>query len=192
MYDFIYTHKDPQTYEQWCNEAFRAQKRYIHLKNRINDFHTTGPKPQQQWRGIVPAHQDPNAMDTSPGRTRARFTGAKEQTKPRTQNNGWRGQGQGQSGNKREVICYRCQKPGHMIRGCRQPPQQRQWQPHQTTSQGQQTEMDKYEQVARLVADNRNPQQKADDWLKNIANEDDKTKDAIMQTLWKQEDFPNA
>jgi hypothetical protein len=24
MYDFIYTHKDPQTYEQWCNEAFKA------------------------------------------------------------------------------------------------------------------------------------------------------------------------
>jgi hypothetical protein len=52
--------------------------------------------------------------------------------------------------------------------------------------------MDKYKQVACVVADNRNLQQKADDWLKNIANENDETKDAIMQTLWKQEDFPNA
>jgi hypothetical protein len=190
MYDFIYTHKDPQTYEQWRNEAFKAQKRYVHLKNRINDFHTTGPKPQQQWRGITQAPRDPNAMDTSPGRTRARLTGVKELTKPRTQNNGWKSQGQ--SGNKREVICYHCQKPGHMIRDCRQPPQQRQWQPRQSTSQGRQAETDKYEQVARVVADNRNPQQKADDWLKNIANEDDETKDAIMQTLWKQEDFPSA
>jgi hypothetical protein len=41
MYDFIYTHKDPQTYEQWQNEAFKAQKRYVHLKNRINNFRTT-------------------------------------------------------------------------------------------------------------------------------------------------------
>jgi hypothetical protein len=24
MYDFIYTHKDPQTYEQWQNKAFKA------------------------------------------------------------------------------------------------------------------------------------------------------------------------
>jgi hypothetical protein len=126
-------------------------------------------------------------MDTSPGRTRARFTRA-EEMKPRTQNNGWKGQ----TGNKREVICYCCQKPGHMIRDCRQPPQQWQWQPRQSTSQGRQTETDKYEQVARVTTDNRNPQQKADDWLKNIANEDDKTKDTIMQTLWKQEDFPNA
>jgi hypothetical protein len=79
-----------------------------------------------------------------------------------------------------------------MIRDCRQPPQQQQWQPRQSTSQGRQAETDKYEQVARVVADTRNPQQKADDWLKNIANEDDETKDAIMQTLWKQEDFPSA
>jgi hypothetical protein len=85
-----------------------------------------------------------------------------------------------------------CQKPGHMIRDCRQPPQQRQWQPRQSTSQGRQAETDEYKQIACVVADNRNPQQEADDWLKNIANEDDETKDAIMQTLWKQEDFPNA
>jgi hypothetical protein len=127
-------------------------------------------------------------MDTSPGRTRARFTGAEEQTKPRNQNNGWKGQ----SGNKREVICYRCQKPGHMIRDCRQPPQQRQWQPRQSTSQGQQVDTDKNEQIACIVTDNRTPQQRADDWFKNIANEDDETKDIVMQTLWKQEDFPNA
>jgi hypothetical protein len=79
-----------------------------------------------------------------------------------------------------------------MIRDCRQPPQQWQWQPCQSTSQGHQAETDEYEQVARITTDNRNPQQKADDWLKNIANKDDETKDAIMQTLWKQEDFPNA
>jgi hypothetical protein len=66
MYDFIYTHKDPQTYEQWCNEAFKAQKRYVHLKNRINDFKTTGPRIPQQWWGVTPAHRDSNAMDTSP------------------------------------------------------------------------------------------------------------------------------
>jgi hypothetical protein len=42
------------------------------------------------------------------------------------------------------------------------------------------------------VADNRTPQQQADDWFKNIANEDDETKDIVIQTLWKQEDFPNT
>jgi hypothetical protein len=118
MYDFIYTHKDPQTYKQWRNEAFKVQKRYVHLKNRINNFQTMGPKPQQQWQGVTPAHRDPNAMDTSLGHTRARFMGSEEatQNKPQRPNNRWKGQGQ--SGNQREVVCYHCQKPGHMIRDC--------------------------------------------------------------------------
>jgi hypothetical protein len=53
-------------------------------------------------------------------------------------------------------------------------------------------ETDKNEQIARIIVDNRTPQQRADNWFKNIANEDDETKDIVMQTLWKQEDFPNA
>jgi ribosomal protein L16 Arg81 hydroxylase len=79
-----------------------------------------------------------------------------------------------------------------MIRDCRQRLQERQWQPRQGPSQGRQVETDENEQIAQIVADNRTPQQRADDWFKNIANEDDETKDIVMQTLWKQEDFPNA
>jgi hypothetical protein len=52
--------------------------------------------------------------------------------------------------------------------------------------------MDKYEQVARVVADNRTSQQKAMDWLQGVANKDDEVKDIIMQSLWKREDFPSA
>jgi hypothetical protein len=36
---------------------------------------------EQSIQGITPANRDPNAMDTSPGRTRARFTGQKKQHK---------------------------------------------------------------------------------------------------------------
>jgi ribosomal protein L16 Arg81 hydroxylase len=79
-----------------------------------------------------------------------------------------------------------------MIRDCRQPPQQRQWQPCQSSSQGRQVETDENEQIAHIMADNQTPQQRADNWFKNIANQDNETKDIVMQTLWKQEDFPNA
>jgi hypothetical protein len=79
-----------------------------------------------------------------------------------------------------------------MIKDCRQPPQQRQWQPCQSSSQGRHVETDENEQIACIMADNRTPQQRADDWFKNIANEDNETKAIVMQTLWKQEDFPNA
>jgi hypothetical protein len=64
MYDFIYTHKDPQTYEQWWNEVFKAQKRYVHLKNQINDFRTTAPKPPQQWWGSVKKKSQQKSMQS--------------------------------------------------------------------------------------------------------------------------------
>jgi hypothetical protein len=36
MYKFVYTHKHPQTYEQWCHKAFKAQKMFVHMRNHIN------------------------------------------------------------------------------------------------------------------------------------------------------------
>ena len=47
-------------------------------------------------------------------------------------------------------------------------------------------------QVARAVADTRNPQQKAQDWLNGVAGESDEVKDMVLQQLWKKEDFQNA
>jgi hypothetical protein len=197
MYDFIYTHKDPQTYEQWQNEAFRAQKRYIHLKNRINDFRTTGPKALQQWRGITPAHRYPNAMDTSPGRTRARLTGTKDSApggskyQPRMSNQGR--QGNAPSQGWREIICYRCQKPVHMIRDCPQPPKQRQWYPPQENHWARRADVEQERPYERSLVDDRTTEQKAADWLAGVANEDNAIKDIVMQSLWrKEEDFPNA
>jgi hypothetical protein len=80
-----------------------------------------------------------------------------------------------------------------MIRDCPQPLHQRQWTHKPNNSQGCQVETDKYKQVARVTAtDNRTLQQKANDWLTGVANEDDNVFDIVMQTLWKKEDFPNA
>ena len=68
MYEDIYTHKQPRTYEQWRHEAINQQKAFVHLKARLNSWHTT-PTPAarpifNQWRG---APRDSNAMDTSQG-----------------------------------------------------------------------------------------------------------------------------
>jgi hypothetical protein len=46
--------------------------------------------------------------------------------------------------------------------------------------------------IVRQAVDERNPQQKAMDWLLGVANKDDAVKDIIMQELWKREDFQNA
>jgi hypothetical protein len=127
-------------------------------------------------------------MDTSLGMTWARLVGEEDlQTKgSRYQQLQNRCNRNAPDERPREVLCYCCQKPGHMIKDCPQPPQQKQWYPRQNDSQGHQVESlgtDENEQIARLVSDNRTPQPKAKDWLQSVANEDDNVKDIIMQKL---------
>jgi hypothetical protein len=130
MYEFVYTHKHPQTYEQWCHEAFKAQKMFVHMRNHVNHFKTPAKPLQGNWQRGAPKHLD--NMDTS-ARTRARGVEAEGERYP-PQTNQERNNAPQRA--PREVICYRCQKPGHMIRDCPQPPQRRQWPPQQNNSQG--------------------------------------------------------
>jgi hypothetical protein len=44
----------------------------------------------------------------------------------------------------------------------------------------------------RSVADDRTPQQRANNWLTSVADEHDDVKDIVMQELWGKEDFQNA
>ena len=47
-------------------------------------------------------------------------------------------------------------------------------------------------QVARVVTDNHTNEQKAKDWLRGVAAENDNVKDMVLQDLWKNEDFLSA
>src|SRR6202453_4618719 len=128
MYEDIYTHKQPRTYEQWRQEAIQQQKAFVHLKARLNSWRTTpapAPRPvvNNQWRG---APRDYNAMDTSQGRVRSRLANAEVVL------NNWKNGTDGRAGranepqrNNREVICYNCNKPGHIARSCTAPRLQR-------------------------------------------------------------------
>jgi hypothetical protein len=44
----------------------------------------------------------------------------------------------------------------------------------------------------RSVVDERDPQQRATNWLSGVANEHDNVKDIVMQELMGREDFQNA
>jgi hypothetical protein len=44
----------------------------------------------------------------------------------------------------------------------------------------------------RSIADDRTPQQCANNWLTSVADEHDDVKDIVMQELWGKEDFQNA
>ena len=126
-------------------------------------------------------------MDTSPGRTRAHLAEAEDflpggnrwgqaaANPKRTQNN------------IREVICFGCNKTGHITRNCPQKQQrsrqQRQWQPPPGPSRNRQAAVEENHKQVRAVCDDHTLEQRAQDWLSNIANEQDDVKELVMQQV---------
>ncbi len=142
LYQKILELDRPQTYNQWKQAAINRQQDYIHMKARLK-AHQGGTMPSKP-RGWMPPRltSDPNAMDTSAGRTRGRVAGS-EDVNPATMRSGGyiprggfmqRGRGGGRSRDLREVECYTCHKKGHLSRNCpqhmwNQPNNQQNWTP---------------------------------------------------------------
>jgi hypothetical protein len=83
MYEYILrTLPQPATYEQWRSAAIDQQKVYVHMRNRTDRFKTKKLPPTTTWRPFNNQwrnpQRDPNAMDTSPGRTRAQVAEAED------------------------------------------------------------------------------------------------------------------
>jgi hypothetical protein len=213
MYEYILrTLPQPTTYKQWRSAAIDQQRVYIHMRNRADHFKTKRPPPTNTWKPFNSQwrnpQQDPNAMDTSPGRTRAQVAEAEdflpggnryEQQVGGSREGGYQ-RGPVQKDRQRKVLtCFFCGKPGHFAWDCRQkqnnqgpsgPP--RNTQGPMRARQIRQEESNIRVVNDRSVADDRTPQQCANDWLTSVADEHDDVKDIVMQELWGKEDFQNA
>src|SRR6266702_1524490 len=163
-------------------------------------------------RGWMPQRTltDPNAMDTSAGRTRGHIAGSEEVNLATMTSNVYAPQGgflQGRRGggrqqDLREVECYTCRKKGHLSRNCPQhtwnaPNQQRQnWQnPYQ--SQGHDAIVDDRstcdeEQTLVARSSTQTPQQQADTWLRGVATVGEDIQELVIRDLIGREGFQNA
>ncbi len=118
----------PATYDQWKQAAINRQQDYIHMKARLKAH--CGGITTSRPRGWIPQQMltDPNAMDTSAGRTRGRVMGSEEMDPAAMPQGGYvprggymqRGRRGGRMRDLCEVECYTCHKKGHLSHNCPQ------------------------------------------------------------------------
>lgn len=150
--------------------------------------------------------QDQNAMDTTPGRIciaeAEDFTPGSSRYQQRAGGRQEGGISRGpvpQNKARKVFACFNCRKTGHFKRDCHQPLQRNPYQYQQGPSHTRQgvTRDDNLYAASSIVDDHsvikdRTPQQKAQDWLSGVAEENDDVKDLVMQELWKKEDFQST
>ncbi len=184
----------PGTYEQWKDAAIQRQQLYIHLKVWLN-MHKNCNTPQTCRGGWMPRGQltNPNAMDTSVGRTRGRIMGSEEINFNAPPNSPRGGRGGGQGHPRRdlsEVECYMCHQKGHLSHNCLQ----HIW--NKGKSWGREAIINDQsvinEEVMIAQGSTHTLQQQADAWLRSMANEGEDMQELVMRDLVGKEDFQGA
>ena len=135
LYSKVYEHDRPNTYKDWKHHARERHRDWVHTQAHAGAPRRGVINPsrfQNNWstRPSFPPrfnNRDPNAMDTSPGRIRARTGTAEENKDAHGYLAGAEHVLQKDAADKAEgrghyAECFRCHKKGHFSRECPQQP----------------------------------------------------------------------
>ena len=169
---------EPRTWTEWTRAAQKYQQEYLLIRSNLGlrnpKESKTRKKPQtlEQWKAAwkKPANRDPDAMDTTPGRARARKIDAEERTEL-----------------MKAGKCFTCKKQGHLSRDCPQrPPRQQRTNARASTSKIEDVNSDD-EEPAKARSGKKKPS--ASEIMEILREADDDAKDSIIQEFFMKEDF---
>ena len=180
LFTAIINNTDPRTWLDWTRAAQKYQQKYLLIRSTLglktgNTVQKTRKKPQtpEQWKAAWnnKKNNDLDAMDTTPGRARARKIDADERTEF-----------------MKASKCFTCKKQGHLSCDCPQrPPQRPRTNAHASTSS----------QIEDVNSDDEEPAKVRSGRKKHSASEimdilreaDEEAKDSIIQEFFMKEDF---
>ena len=158
----------------------KYQQKYLLIRSALglkagNVAQKTCKKPQtpEQWKAAWnnKRSSDPNAMDTTPGRTRARRIDADERTEL-----------------MKAGKCFSCKKQGHLSRDCPQRPPQCPCTNAHTSTSSQIEEVNSNDEEPAKVRSGKKKHSTSE--IMDILREaDEEAKDSIIQEFFMKEDF---
>ena len=169
---------EPRTWTEWTRAAQKYQQKYLLIRSSLGLRNPKEPKarkkPQtlEQWKAAwkKPTSRDPDAMDTTPGRARARRIDADERTEL-----------------MKAGKCFTCKKQGHLSRDCPQrPPRRQQTNARASTSKIEDVNSDD-EEPTKVRSSKKKPS--ASEIMEILREADDNAKDSIIQEFFMKEDF---
>ena len=164
----------PRTWQEWTEAAIRQQQKWLYLRTVFGvaprSEHPESKKPknrppnwrpnQDQWRqGFA---KDSNAMDLTPGRTRARGALTDDE----------------RAKLMAEGRCFRCKNTGHLSRACPDKPRQ-----------ARATAPEEGEPSARAVQVAPPPKFNAQAFIEDVKKLNDEDKDYVIQEVFMKSDF---
>ena len=180
LYASIINNADPHTWLDWTRAAMKYQQKYLPIRSALvmkpgNTIQKSRKKPQtpEQWKAAWNSRRngDSDAMDTTPGQTRARKIDTDERTEL-----------------MRTGKCFTCKKQGHLSHNCPQkPPQCPHTNAHASTSAQIEDVNSNDEEPSKVRSGKK--KHSASEIIDILKEADEEVKDSIIQEFFMKEDF---
>ena len=180
LYASIINNTDPRTWLDWTRAAMKYQQKYLLIRSAlgvkpVNTMQKSRKKPQtpEQWKAAWNNKKgsDPDAMDTTPGRVKARKIDVDERTEL-----------------MRTGKCFTCKKQGHLSRDCPQRPPQRPCTNARASTSTQIEDVNSDDEEPAKVRSGKK-KHSASEIIEILKEADEEAKDSVIQEFFMKEDF---